>query len=59
MDEFITLLHDLLVNAQKYAEKDFRHPSHRDHAEGIADGLQIAYDLLSQCIAKDLTRTKP
>ncbi len=66
MDEFITLLHEKLEKAREQVARNggagvflpSRHPSHNDYAEGVLEGLQQAYDLLSKQIAKDLTRHK-
>jgi len=64
MDEYITLLHDELLKAKEQVKrneehyKKDRHQSHNDYAEGIADGLQQAYDLLCKQVAKDLARRR-
>lgn len=62
MDEYITLLHDMLQKAKAQVARNeeyrdpYRHPSHADYADGVAEGLQQAYDLLSKQILKDLTK---
>lgn len=56
MDEYIAALRDRIMQARKNVSKHDSnrraHPSHREYSEGVADGLQMAYALLTDFLPK-------